>query len=527
VFRVFRGYMFDFLSSQDTRRRSCIPEIVVDGSPTILDSRNLDSHLSSLISPLIPHLFICYNRTCMLKNRKLWTASVLLILVGTILLYTGLERQITLVIDGQSQTIRTRALTVGSLLNSAGIALQADDHLTPAVSALILKNPVIRLDRAHLVSIRLVNSGEQISLTTTERLPANLLAEAGYRLYPDDRLELNGEPIDPAEPLPIRNAIVLELKQAVPITVHEGEQTLTFTSSADSLHEALWQAGIYLSPIDEMSLPIDTPLNAPLEFEIQRAKTITIEVDGQTLHAPVNADNVGQALSQASLPLQGLDYSIPAEDQIIPDDRTIRIVRVREEIVLEQKSIPFKNVYQPDPNTELDQRSVVKAGELGVEVTRTRVRYEDGIEISRQAESNWVAKEPVEQNLGYGTQVVVRTMDTPDGPIEYWRAVTVYVTSYSPCGSGVPGRCFYGTSLGLPVQKGVVGVTHAWYVWMAGQGLYVPGYGKAIVADVGGGFPGRYWIDVGYTDADYVPWHHNVTIYFLTPVPANIPWILP
>jgi hypothetical protein len=49
-----------------------------------------------------------------------------------------------------------------------------------------------------------------------------------------------------------------------------------------------------------------------------------------------------------------------------------------------------------------------------------------------------------------------------------------------------------------------------------------------VVADTGGGYPdGRYWIDLGYSDADYVPWAKYVTVYFLTPVPASIPWILP
>ena len=122
--------------------------------------------------------------------------------------------------------------------------------------------------------------------------------------------------------------------------------------------------------------------------------------------------------------------------------------------------------------------------------------------------------------------MVIKTLDTPSGPIEYWRAVTVYATSYSPCRSAAD-RCYYGTSSGLPVARGVIGVTRSWYNWFVGQRLYVPGYGTGVVADVGGGVPGEYWIDLGFTDADFEPWHQYVTIYFLTPVPENIPWILP
>jgi 3D (Asp-Asp-Asp) domain-containing protein len=72
-----------------------------------------------------------------------------------------------------------------------------------------------------------------------------------------------------------------------------------------------------------------------------------------------------------------------------------------------------------------------------------------------------------------------------------------------------------------------VGVSTAWFRLMAGQQVYIPGYGRATIADTGGGIPGEYWIDLGFSDDDYESWHSNVTMYFLTPVPASIPYILP
>jgi len=62
---------------------------------------------------------------------------------------------------------------------------------------------------------------------------------------------------------------------------------------------------------------------------------------------------------------------------------------------------------------------------------------------------------------------------------------------------------------------------------MRGQRVYIPGYGFGTIADAGGGIPGQYWIDLGYTDDTYVPWHQNVTMYFLTPIPSTIPYTLP
>ena len=42
----------------------------------------------------------------------------------------------------------------------------------------------------------------------------------------------------------------------------------------------------------------------------------------------------------------------------------------------------------------------------------------------------------------------------------------------------------------------------------------------------GSGVIGR-WIDLGYSDEDYVSWHSYVTVYFLWPPPDNIVWIIP
>jgi 3D (Asp-Asp-Asp) domain-containing protein len=99
----------------------------------------------------------------------------------------------------------------------------------------------------------------------------------------------------------------------------------------------------------------------------------------------------------------------------------------------------------------------------------------------------------------------------------------MYATSYSPCGTGT-GDCSYGTASGLPVQYGVVAFKRDLFNALRGSQVYVEGYGFATVADVGGGFPdGRLWIDLGYSDADYVPWSQWVTVYFLAPAPAYIP----
>lgn len=249
-------------------------------------------------------------------------------------------------------------------------------------------------------------------------------------------------------------------------------------------------------------------------------------MDGAKLLTFAPVGTTGGALASAGVPLQDLDYSLPADSEPLPLDGKIKVVRVREEVSVAQSLIPFTTDYVTDPNLDLDQTRIITLGKPGIKAERVLIRYENNVEVSRTKEDAVVLQAPVNQQEAYGSKFTVKTMDTPDGPISYYRAVTVRVTSYSPCRSGGD-RCYSGTSSGLPVKKGVIGVTRAWYHLFAMDQLYVPGYGVGTIADVGGGIPGSYWIDLGYSDADWVIWYGTITVYFLTPIPDNVPGVLP
>lgn len=458
------------------------------------------------------------------KNRLIWLGTALIVL--SLGLFFALGRSVTLMVDGQAQSLRTRALTVGGALRQAGIVVGAADELTPPAGTLLTGQP-INLVHARPVQIWLTPGDQRVDLLTSAQTASGILAAAGLQLGPADSLLLNGQPITPDAPLPFP-ALVIQVRRAINIQLNENGTPQSFLSSAATLGQALAQAGIQLRPADRLTPSPETPLTADLSAELRRAQPLTIQVQGQRIHAFSAAETVGAALAGAGIALQGLDTSQPAEDAPLPADGNIRVVRVREEVSISQSYLPFGKQYVQDPETELDQTRIISAGSPGILLSRERVRYEDEVEVSRQAETQWQARAPQDEQIGYGTQVVVKTLDTEYGPVEYWRAVTVYITSYSPCNVGTPGKCSYNSASGMPVQHGLIAVSVPWYRSMLGQRLYVPGYGVGTVGDTGPGMPdGRYWIDVAYSDADYVGWHYTRTIYFLTPVPDVIPWILP
>lgn len=454
---------------------------------------------------------------------RLVKIAAALVLVGVIILGVWAVQPVTIWRDGKPYRVQGFMLTVADALHRAGIILRPADRISPGLSALLGRAPVV-IHSARTVWV--VSGSYRKAFTTTERLSANLLQEAGLKIFPADELLLDGAPIPPDAALPVEGEHLLQLRIAQPVTLQEGAATRIIYSAAPTIDAALWQAGIRLMPGDRLSPPPGTALFGPVTVQLTRARRLEIATHAGTFIWYSAAPTVGSALAEAGAALEGLDYSIPAEDEPLPADGKIRRVDVREVVQLNETPIPYEITYQPDDTLELDQLRILDPGQTGALLTRQRIRYEDGIEVLRQAEGEYLARQPQNRVIGYGTKVVVRTTNVGGTTIEYWRAVTVYATSYSPCRSDAT-RCYPNTASGLPVKKGVVGVVRSWYNVMVFQRVYVPGYGAAVIADIGGGIPGQYWIDLGYSDNDYVSWNQTVTMYFLTPVPSFIPYILP
>jgi uncharacterized protein YabE (DUF348 family) len=458
----------------------------------------------------------------MLRKYTPYAAAALLALLALAAIFI---RPVTVTVDGKSITLRAAGLTVGQALYASGLRLAEPDRVEPGLSDLIPLDGQIRITRA--VQITLWEDGSTRHITGFENTPAALLRSAGIVLNPQDQLTWNGRPLEPNTALPAGKPITLALRRARVVIIDRDGRRERVDSSALTAAGALWQAGVRLGPGDALSVPANTPLAGqteagPLVLAHRSAQPVVIEAGGQRIHTHTTAATVGQALAGAGVALQGLDYAEPAEDEPLPEDGQVRVVRVREEIALAEELIPFESKRVPDAETELDQTRVLQAGQYGVKVTRERVRFENEEEVHRAVDSDWTASEPTEQLVGVGSKIVTKGLDVAGGKIEYWRAINVYATSYSPCRLGLgDDRCNYNTSSGVRLRKGIIAVTLAWYRQIKGMQVYVPGYGTGIIGDVGGGIDGTPWIDLGFDESDYEPIVGWTTMYFLNPAPEN------
>ncbi len=461
-----------------------------------------------------------------MKNLRVLIPVLIGIIIAVVLLTMPPTKTVTILVEGQPISVTTTASTVADALQEAGFTPNSGDEIDPPADAKLSDGETIRYTQAMVVSV-LVDGGTK-HLTTTERTPARWAAQLDIALEEEDRLLVNGRSHPPGQPVAYQPAVTAEVRRAVPITLVRGEEQWELVSAAPTLGQALWEAGMTLSESDLLTPAPETALDAPVTARLIPGRKIQVEVDGQTHNLTTSAGTVGAALAQVGLPLQGLDYSIPASGQALPEDGKIEIVRVQEEVIINQEPISFTTLFEPVEDLELDQRQVLQLGQMGIQAQRLRVRYENGEETSRQVEDQWTLRQPVSRIEGYGTKIVVRTEMTDDGPIEYYRKIEAYATSYSPCNLGVD-WCSDTTASGLKVGRGIAAVIIEWYRYMQGHTIYVPDYGHAVIADVGGGVDGRHWVDLAYTDEEYIGWHFWVPVYFTTPVPPadQILYILP
>jgi uncharacterized protein YabE (DUF348 family) len=454
-------------------------------------------------------------------------------------------------VDGHRYQVRTHATSVGEALRHAGFELYPEDRVSPGPETALQPDMLVQVRRARPVTLSA--DGQVRQLRTHAETVGELLQEAGIQLGPADEIWLRGNLVQGNAPLvddtiaprevshrggarlsPDADAPttadppLVALRRATSLTLDDAGATTTLYTTATTVGQVLQQHGVSLFLGDEVIPGLQGRIKPGMTVTIQRSVPVRIEVDGRTIRTRTRAENVAGVLGQEGIALIGKDRVEGGLAAPVRPDAIIRVTRVREELAVEFDPIPFNTVWVPDPGVEIDTTRLAQQGEPGLTKRRSRVVYEDGQEVDRFLEDAWTEQPPITKTLAYGTKIVIRTLETPDGPIEYWRKIRVYTTSYKPSSCGKPKtdpRYGY-TRLGWKLRKGVVAVDPS--VIPLRTNMYVPGYGFAAAGDTGGGVKGKF-VDLGFTDTDYQSWHWWTDIYLLTPVPpsSQIRWILP
>ncbi len=458
-------------------------------------------------------------------------------------------------VDGSTRVVRSYRSDAGSLLREAGVVLNSDDLVQPAPSRPVGEGDRIVVARAVPVAVA-VDGGEVKERThratvgaVLEQMAVPLLRgdavlRHGVAVEADDLVETHapsredaslvvytGGAPDGATPRwgasvrPVRLAVDRAVRLEVSI---DGVPAQTGTRAA-TVGEALREMGLTIRRQDLVLPPIETSLNDGLRVQVQRAKDTSIDVDGRRITWPTRSRTVGDLLQEAGVALAPLDRVSPALSAPVTSGLVARVTRVNEQMVVETEPVPFVTEVRADPVLEIDQVRQTHPGRAGVIEREVLLRYENGQLASRQVLRQAQTRSPEPKVWSYGTNIVVRQLATPQGPVSYWRKLRVWATSYTPAEGAWPaGHPSYGrTRIGLMAGRGVVAIDPSVIPFYTK--LYVPGYGEGLAGDTGGGVRGNH-VDLGFNDGDTGLWSSRwVDAYWLTPVPdrEQIRWMLP
>jgi uncharacterized protein YabE (DUF348 family) len=475
-----------------------------------------------------------------------WRVLLIVSTVAAVGVVASVHRsaQHTVVVEINGTQIRhlTNQTSTESVLREMSIPLYDDDLVQAPSRESLIRGEPIQITVAR--EITLVHDGSITHSRTHAQDVSGAVRDAGVVVSPEDSLLLAGEPCSPDATLPapepplrpgtasllaaIRRPIKLAVRRAVRTSVQDGAVQATFYTSSRTVGEALYERGITIYAGDRVLPDLDTEITPGLAVYIERAKPVVLDVGGTSKMLRTRRETVRDLFQTEGLALGPNDYAVPGLAAPIGPDLHVSLVRVHEERYVEETPVLFETVWEPDPDVEIDDWQVVRWGREGASRRRIRVRYENEKDMDRFQEEEWVAREPMDRVIRYGTSIVFRELETPSGIVKYWRRLRMLATSYNAPTAGKPlDHPQYGiTRMGWRARKGIVAVDPR--VIALGQETYVPGYGLAVAADTGGAIKWRR-IDLCFDDDNLELWRRWVDVYLLPPVPPKeeIEWVIP
>jgi Tol biopolymer transport system component len=132
---------------------------------------------------------------------------------------------------------------------------------------------------------------------------------------------------------------------------------------------------------------------------------VSIQADGKNLQISVPAGSTAQlAVDRSGIKLNPLDRLTPPGYTVLNSGDTIKVIRVKEEFDIEEKTIPFESQTVKNESMAEGQTMLIQPGVNGVEQITYRRVLENDVEISRAIFKTVMLTEPKPEIMMVGVQ---------------------------------------------------------------------------------------------------------------------------
>lgn len=243
---------------------------------------------------------------------------------------------------------------------------------------------------------------ETASFPTTASTVAEALEEAKVVLDEHDLVE-------PAPGTPIiTDTFNINVFRARPVLIIDGDERIETTSPYQSPKLIAEQAGLTIYAEDNFILERITDFvgesTLGLKLTVIRATKIKLSLYGTTKTIRTQASTVAELLDQHGLEPAETDVIRPQSDSPIKAGMTVYLVRVSGDTEVKEEVIPFSVREIRDKSQPLGYAQIQTAGRNGSKLVTYRVTYENGQAVKRQVVSSVTVEQPVEQVVIVGDQ---------------------------------------------------------------------------------------------------------------------------
>ena len=240
--------------------------------------------------------------------------------------------------------------------------------------------------------------GQDQQVTTLAGSVAGALDAAGLSAGEHDVLA-------PAADTQISDGSHIALERARQLTVSINGVTQQLWTTADTVDEALVQRG---QDPSTLALSADRSREIPLsgmDLIASTLHTVTI-TDGAGAPVTVQAGgtNVGDVLNSQGLPLGPNDTVTPTPDTPVTDGTAITITRVAVTTTTDTVDVPPADQTVDDPNLDKGTTQVVAAGTPGQQQVVTQITTTNGVETGRQEVSRTTLVEATPNQVHVGSK---------------------------------------------------------------------------------------------------------------------------
>jgi resuscitation-promoting factor RpfB len=252
-------------------------------------------------------------------------AAVVSTLVGGTTAYATFDNTVTLSVDGKAESIHTFADTVDEVLAAQDIELGTHDVVAPSVSSPVEDGSeiAVRFGRPLTVTV----DGVERQLWTTALSVDEALEDMGIRAA--------GAELSVSRSLGIgRRGLAFEVRTAKDVTLVADGKSTPLTTTAVTVREALADAGITLSKLDQISPALEDRVTSGLTLTVQRIvaeqRTVTVSVP----HEVTRKNDSSLYEGETKVEVEGRDGTIERLIEVLIVDGTEGAPRVLSEKVL-------------------------------------------------------------------------------------------------------------------------------------------------------------------------------------------------